>query len=803
MTWLKQLLRYGGQHAAPPAPAHQLAIRNCIASSSIVVAAVSAITFLAVLFAPSLARAESTCPNEALRQELGSGFLPDCRAYEMISPVFKEGYEFYLDALSSDGNRALVDSLGPVAGAKGGIEEDASSTVYLDTRTAAGWQLEPLNAPPTEYDQLFVAGEPTNGMSLWDQHEPAQPVALQDLYTRSPSGVYTMVGPLSTPAHSVGEPGPVFSGFSKAHATWPEAATSDYGHIVLESQEIQALWPFDETKSGTHNSLYEYSGSGNTEPILVAVSGGKGSRTLLGECGAELGTAEQESGSRYNALSSDGETIFFSLFPHQIGACEAPAPPVVEVWARRHGSLTSPAAAESVDVSARAPEPACSGSCRVSSESGKEFEGASEDGERVFFASTQQLTDGASQDPDASDNATNEVPGEGCSETVGAGGCNLYEYDFGAASGQNLRLVAGGGEVLGVARIAESGSRVYFVAKGKLTNAGNEFGATPVPGQPNLYVYDTEEAEQDPGYQPTFIATLGPNDSADWQRLDERPVAATVDGRFLVFASSQPGLTPGDITLKNQLFEYDAQTAELVRITQGENGYNDNGNAASAGVPIGTLASSQVFSVNEFKSAHHNSPISDDGMTVVFIDAGRLSAAASSAEQGCRSLYEYRSSGRIADGSVHLISDGVDVQSKRAHFCGVSFTGMDATGANVFFETDDSLLPEDTDGGQRDTYDARVDGGFPSALSPAGCRGITCEGSVITPPNLPTPATTELTAPGNFPPPGPVTRVASKPMTKAQLLARTLRSCKHRYPHSKSRRTSCERTAHKRYPSRK
>jgi hypothetical protein len=31
------------------------------------------------------------CPNEGLRSENRSSQLPDCRAYEIVSPLFKEG----------------------------------------------------------------------------------------------------------------------------------------------------------------------------------------------------------------------------------------------------------------------------------------------------------------------------------------------------------------------------------------------------------------------------------------------------------------------------------------------------------------------------------------------------------------------------------------------------------------------------------------------------------------------------------------------------------------------------------------
>src|ERR1035437_2410202 len=47
---------------------------------------------LALLLSAAGASA-AACPNEAIRTEQGSGYLPNCRAYEMVSPVEKNGQE--------------------------------------------------------------------------------------------------------------------------------------------------------------------------------------------------------------------------------------------------------------------------------------------------------------------------------------------------------------------------------------------------------------------------------------------------------------------------------------------------------------------------------------------------------------------------------------------------------------------------------------------------------------------------------------------------------------------------------------
>jgi hypothetical protein len=737
----------------------------------------------------AMAAEDGGCPNEALRQELGSGFLPDCRAYEMVTPVYKQGFLFFPYSFSSDGDRAFLVSFGAVAGIEGESEVELEPAAYMDTRTVSGWRLEPVMAPLSKFiGQTPVAFDADSGLSLWKQHTPAQSATTFDLYVRSAGGEYSLVGPLATPEQEMGEPSDADEyGGGEAGYLQSVAATSDYSHIVMRSKELQGKWPF-EGGAVSGNWVYEYSGTGNREPSLVNVTGPRGSTQVIGGCEAVFGSGG--GGSGYNALSSDGETVFFS-----------PLCGTVEVWARRHGSLRSVLPAESMDVSARAPEPACTGVCRSSVESNKSFEGASESGERVFFTSTQQLLNGASQDPNGSDSAFRPGEGATCATTTGMGGCNLYEYDFGAAEG-NLRLVAGGAEVLGVARIAEDGSRVYFVAKGVLTGKGNEFGATPVAGEANLYMYDTEEAERDPSYKPVFVATLSrPSDQADWQRRDERPVQATADGRFLVFLSSRPGLTPGDTARTRQLFEYDAVTGELVRVSQGEDGYNDNGNEAVVGVNPGSLAK-EFFEgrAREFRSSTNESNIADDGLTVVFNDVGRLSPRASSAAQGCSSVYEYRSVGPISDGGVHLVSDGLDQQlGRNGEKCGGGlFEKMDAEGENILFGTADPLLASDTDGVQPDVYDARVGGGFaPAAVAPV-CQGEGCLGAPAAPPGLAGAGSRAAAGVGNVSPVVSSVGVGLKvrSLTRRQKLARALRVCRGK---SRRRRAVCEAGVRRRY----
>jgi hypothetical protein len=220
-------------------------------------------------------------------------------------------------------------------------------------------------------------------------------------------------------------------------------------------------------------------------------------------------------------------------------------------------------------------------------------------------------------------------------------------------------------------------------------------------------------------------------------------------------------VTPDVESNVTQLFEYDAATRELVRITKGENGYNHNGNGVLRGV---TTASVRLVArqAEGFRTLSNRLNISENGKTVAFETAGELSPLASSAQASCTSVYAFRSEGPLSQGSVHLISDGRDVQADRGAECGAQFESMDGEGENILFSTADPLIVGDVDGVQRSLYDARVGGGFGPAVSEASCGGMGCEVPASTAPVLPTPASSSLTGSGNFAPAPPEPRTSTK-----------------------------------------
>ena len=80
------------------------------------------LALLALMVAPAVSRAEETCPNAGFRVG-ASAHLPDCRAYEMVTPPYKEGYAIQLNKAAEDregvlgaGEGMLGESVGTFAG---------------------------------------------------------------------------------------------------------------------------------------------------------------------------------------------------------------------------------------------------------------------------------------------------------------------------------------------------------------------------------------------------------------------------------------------------------------------------------------------------------------------------------------------------------------------------------------------------------------------------------------------------------------------------------------------------------------
>jgi hypothetical protein len=659
----------------------------------------------------SRSAAAAECPNEASRSENGSLELPDCRAYERVTPEAKNGAEFYspFRIWVGDGPRLAGETFANF----GGVEFGSTfGTAYEFNRSRSGWWTTPLVPSAATFGgtnfevPLFALGE--GNRTLLGLRGPGQPKDAERLFLREGTNV-TEVGPEAPPASWFEPPSTQTGDNTFGYFFGERFATPDLSHILYQlftPEEHDYLWPFDQTSAGGGAlSTYEYVGAGNSAPFLVGVRGGQGSTDLISGCGTYVGSAFD--GDIYNAMSRSGQTVFFTPMGSDQTSCASPAgqPSFTGLEARIEGEG---AAARTVSISEPSEED-CS-ACQTGSPSDATFQGASEDGARAFFLTEQEL-----------------LPGNPAK--------NLYEYDFDGRTGEKVTAVshlAGGtpSNVLGVVRVAENGSEVYFVATAPMTSVPNSTGNTAEAGKPNLYAYNTSSGAV------SFVVTLGESDAALWNERDEgRPAEATPDGRYLLFASSA-ALTPDDTSSVSQLFRYDATTGQLIRVSTGQNGFGEDGNTATNAV---TIPASFVHFAG-YQSGPPQKMISDDGSRIFFESTGALTPKALDHVRlpgkggfSAENIYEWH------EGQVALLTDGRDrthigIQQAGEQRSSVLLLGTDSDGRDVFFTTTSPLISEDQDEVQ-DIYDASVDGGFPQAAT-SRCTGEGCQGpAAVAPPS--------------------------------------------------------------------
>jgi sugar lactone lactonase YvrE len=679
-----------------------------------------------------------SCVNEALRGEGNinpathvpySTQLPDCRADEQVTPPFKASGDQQtekepgtingggIEAISVGGSPVLVKS-SPFLG-DAGADGELNPTAYEMARGASGWTTTSATLPPTVFpvsrEELASPADATAG--LWAAATPSDSLDAEDLYRREASGAFVDIGPMAPPSVTAGPPrGHVLQTESKLakYANYGIAgASADLSSVVfqLDGGDVgvgpSVLWPGDGTAPSLASelpSLYEYVGSGHSGeggdvPALVGVDN---TGNQISECGTGLGgNVSGERHAVHNGVSAGGATV---LFTAEAGGCAAgaAAPSSDQVYAR----VGSPGSAQATINVAGTAGCEASVSCNVTSP--VTFQGASSDGSKVFFTTEQPLL--PSDKDTANDLYVCDLPGD-------SGATPPAEGDVDHCPDLKAISVSGtisGADAQSVVAISEEGSRVYFTATGVLTGGEeNENHEKATQGENNLYVW--EAAGKGGSTERTaFIATLPTKKPTEAQ--------ATPDGGYLVFTTTAD-LTAGDTSTAAQAFRYDAQTGELIRVSIGQEGFEDNGNTSS---DPATLA----------KSALERLTVSEDGSYIVFQSNDALTPQV---HGGLHNVYEWH------DGNISLISDGTDTREE------AGLIGMDASGADIFFAAADKLVGQDTDE-EVDIYDARIDGGFPAPKPASSCNGEECQGSPTPPLGSSTSGSKGAAAVGNLTP---------------------------------------------------
>jgi hypothetical protein len=643
------------------------------------------------------------CPNDAVR--VGeSAKLPDCRAYEMVSPLDKGGgdvatwearngvspADFEIHKAAHSGNRFTYTSwlaFGEAASAPW-------ISQHLSGRGTAGWASEPISPPRTEspvpadfnfddeyqgftedlcrgWVRLFSIAPLTEDAieeypNLYRRENCAEPPAYEAVTTVKPENrvpgqqADLVVWGFSTDGSHV-----VFGTSGKMH---PDAPELDPDEMLL----------YEHTDEGLRFVCYLPNG----EPSPQACAAG----TLV-EVPADISSLR-------NAVSEDGSRIFWTDLGADPGGPSHPG----QIYVRVDGAETKNVSTTVAD------EPAF-------------YWTASDDGSKAVF----EFGSGSHQD-------------------------ELYEVDVDT---ETPTLIAG--EVEGPMGASEDASRIYFASKEDLDDTG-----PAVASDHNLYLYEADPGGG--GGEFTFVMAVPGSDighpdlviGPETKTVDFSPrmraARVSPDGQHVAFMSVATPTPTGYDNLDAEsgqpaaeVYLYDAAEGELVCVSC-------NASGARPTSDDGVAARIQGWETRN----HAPRVLSDDG-TRVFFES--FEALVPRDTNGTWDVYQWEeeNKGTCTDGRetfnedsggcVNLISSGLSSAKS-------TFLDADPSGDNIFFSTQSSLVGQDY--GLNDVYVARVGGGFPEPQVKTECEGEACQSPPPPPPEV-TPSTETAAGPGNVP----------------------------------------------------
>jgi hypothetical protein len=650
---------------------------------------------------------KTDCPNQSHRYGPGVD-LPDCRGYEMVSPIDKGGGDIrtqisyglgdpYLTSemnqASLAGDKYTFSSYRAFAGALG----NPYTSQYLATRGPEGWTTEAISPPHTSFPGLGGAlsytlegafrgfnDDLSRAWVIGLDPEPLTPDGLlgaANLYERD-----NVSGSLR--ALTTGEIFATKGTYSPAKKLDAAGESADGSTAVFDYEG--ALTP-DAAPDSAHYQVYARRGD-DLELVSVLPNG----QPAPGHSSVGNGGFAYHGGAQLtHAISADGSRIFWATTPDNVIPFFTSKPG--KLYVRVDGETTVP----------------------VSENDKGWFWTATPDGSEAIYAE------------DVSTLVALNVL-----ETTQ----DLYRFDVDSETRTPIA-----GEVLGVLGASEDLSRLYYISREALAPGS-------VEGEPNLYL-DEEGAI-------TLVAVLADADVLDLvtnpgARLPlHRNGRVTEDGGHIAFMSirsltgydntdadgTPPGTKNGEADF--EVFRYDADADQLTCVSCNPSGARPKGRLLWPPFSVDRTEKIYTFSIEEYSAAawlpswenslHASRALSEDGHRVFF---NSFDALVPEDNNGVQDVYQWEEQGsgtcEKPAGCISLISTGQSPEDS-------SFMDADPSGDRVFIRTGESIHPEDPQG--RDIYAAVVDGGYPPPPPPLPpCVGDACQ-NIPAAPDDPTPA---------------------------------------------------------------
>ncbi|MGA9874624.1 MAG: hypothetical protein WBQ21_02340 [Solirubrobacteraceae bacterium] len=667
---------------------------------------------------PATAGAAGSCPNEQVRiEEPYALALPDCRAYEQVSPVEKN----YADALGAvtsvraapSGEAVTFNSLGPFP-LDGGAGEGSPElfSAYLSTRSSEAW--------------------PTQNL------EPAV----------DSGGLGAVLGVSEVLAYS----------FVLSDNEPPLVGESAAGAI----EGRQAVY-MRENRTGAYRLLFQAQAGERVSFFLVAVADSD-TRVFFESANPLIGGAAD--GLRDLYEWHEGQLSLVDLLdggvPSDGGAAGWRGPgaveEVVELPDHSFGRVSYfSQGAVSEDGSKvyftdladghlylRESEPGAAGQTFEVSSGPAGWQAATPDGSHALYIEAGVLY-------------SFDAPG------AGSGG------SAGTADGQSTALTPPGAEVQGVLGVGAEGSYVYFAATGVLAGGA-------VSGASNIYVWHegaialvSSAGEEDDWTAHTLLYDSlvrgGPAEGV-------RAARVSVDGRTLLFSSRMDVAgydnhgAGGNCTEHeqptscNELYVYNAASENVTCVS-----CNPRGTPAMHDALLYRLDSDGSIPPPTLYPWDLSRNLSADGSRVFFETEEALLEGDSNSQMD---VYEWEREGAgtcaagTSGGCLYLISSGV---SDEASY----FAEASANASDVFLFTRQGLVSQDEDE-LVDLYDAREAGGIAAQNPPAPpvpCLGEACHPAQAPAPVVGLPVSQLFSGAGNSTPAVVPTTVA-KPKAEKQ-----------------------------------
>jgi DNA-binding beta-propeller fold protein YncE len=746
----------------------------------------------------------SGCANETLRIENDSQLLPDCRAYEQVSPA--DNAEAFVPFGQNDEAKGLVDSEWPMQAAAGGdavsyVAEPAGSGAcegtgnagggegdqYLAVRGEAGWSscdVQPLASNAATSYQAFSKDLEASVLRTGKEEalQSGVPGHCDQLYSRPGTGPFSA---LFAAQGSCLELSNFFVG-----------ATSDYSQIAFESKEALAEAATASSGELGHENIYLAAGGEvHTVNVLPGATPAAAPDSTIGALSSEPqilagGGAQLPATNASHAVAANGSAIFWTnLATGIIYARINPAQQQSEITA---GKCTEATQACTQQVSAAAAT----------------YQTATPDGRFAYYTEAGKLL-------------RYDTQSESREELAGAG--------------------AGVQGVIGVNETGQDGEYLYFVAEGKLATGAEarkceaapegalrgeeEEGKAPAGFGCNLYELHEGQtslvavlAAGDDEFEGNVFGTPQPK-KGDWRPVaGYRSAELSADGQSLVFMSNRQLTNYQNVNRHSECGGSDEQAHSCIEIYI----YNTQSNkiACASCAPTGAPPVESKDAQNRVGRAsylpgdfgsitHMRRLISADGSRVFYDSDQPLSPQD---KNGVQDVYEWEQEGegkegRCAKGSTSNGAGCVYLLSGDTSTSGSFLLDADETGDNVFFVTRAELVPGGGNGEKPNVFDARVNGGFKGApggiIQPPECKTAEeCKPPAGEPPVESFPASAAFSGAGNLTAPlevlkPPVEKPAVRKLTRAQELAKALKACAK--DKAKAKRQQCEKQARKKY----